>query len=181
MPICAPPTYTAPIPGVDFVVHWQGKSRAAFLPLIGSFNVDNTLAAALTVARLLQKSPLDVFDAASALLPLPGRMQTIPSVHPFRAVLDYAHTPGAFKRVLPAVRTTTTNRLIVVFGSAGDRDKAKRPLQGSIAARYADIIILTDEDPRTEDSMDILHDIAKGCNANAPALQKEGRLFSYSQ
>ena len=82
---------------------------------------------------------------------------------PFSVLVDYAHTPGAFEKLFPVVRKFTPGRLIAVFGSAGERDVEKRPLQGAIASRYADLIVLTNEDPRLEDPLKILHDIARGC------------------
>ena len=78
-------------------------------------------------------------------------------------IVDYAHTPGSFRQVLPYFREHTRKRLIVVFGSAGERDREKRPLQGRIAGQFADLIILADEDPRGESRTEILDQIAAGC------------------
>ncbi len=80
----------------------------------------------------------------------------------FSVIIDYAHTPGAFSKLFPIFRRFATNRLISVFGSAGERDVAKRFLQGQIADIYSDLIILCDEDPRGENGMCIIKDIAKG-------------------
>jgi len=88
---------------------------------------------------------------------------SIVQAEPFAVVVDYAHTPGSFREVLPFFRELTSGRMIVLFGSAGDRDIEKRPIQGRIAAEFADIIVLTDEDPRSEDPMSILNAIAAGC------------------
>jgi len=78
-------------------------------------------------------------------------------------MVDYAHSPGSFKVLFPALKNMTRGKLISVFGSAGERDVAKRKTQGEIADSYSDIIILTDEDPRREDPMEIIMDIASGC------------------
>jgi UDP-N-acetylmuramoyl-L-alanyl-D-glutamate--2,6-diaminopimelate ligase len=90
-------------------------------------------------------------------------MESIRRGQSFRVIVDYAHTPQSFAKLLPLIRQHTQGRLIVVFGSAGERDLAKRPLQGELAARYCDIIVLTDEDPRGEDPSAILEQIAAGC------------------
>jgi UDP-N-acetylmuramoyl-L-alanyl-D-glutamate--2,6-diaminopimelate ligase len=93
----------------------------------------------------------------------------------FEVLVDYAHTPSSFRTVLPALRARldkTGKRLITLFGSAGERDTQKRPEQGRIAADYSDIIVLTDEDPRGENPMDILEDIARGCAARASIREK---------
>jgi UDP-N-acetylmuramoyl-L-alanyl-D-glutamate--2,6-diaminopimelate ligase len=82
---------------------------------------------------------------------------------PFLVIVDYAHTPAAFARVLPFARAQTPGRLIAVFGSAGERDTAKRPLQGELASRYCDLLVLADEDPRGEEPQAILRQIAAGC------------------
>ena len=89
-------------------------------------------------------------------------MALISGSQPFDVYVDYAHTPGSYKKVFPLFRKTATGRLITVFGSAGERDIEKRSVQGEIADSYSDIIFLTDEDPRLEDSMSILKDIKKG-------------------
>ncbi|HUI73235.1 MAG TPA: cyanophycin synthetase, partial [Spirochaetia bacterium] len=82
---------------------------------------------------------------------------------PFTVIVDYAHTPGAFQRLFPWVRKTTSGRITAVFGSAGERDRAKRSMQGQAASRYCDTVIITDEDPRGEDRLQILEQIAAGC------------------
>src|SRR5262249_47136806 len=84
---------------------------------------------------------------------------------PFAVIVDFAHTPVACEALLALLRQTTPGRLAVVIGSAGERDTAKRPMQGAITARYADFAIFTNEDPRFEDEMTILHDIAAGAEA----------------
>ena len=91
-----------------------------------------------------------------------GRMKVIDKGQRFTAIIDYAHTPGAFRRLFPDMRKQTRGRLIAVFGSAGERDVEKRPEQGEIAAQYADVMILTDEDPRGDNAEQILEEIAAG-------------------
>jgi UDP-N-acetylmuramoyl-L-alanyl-D-glutamate--2,6-diaminopimelate ligase len=87
---------------------------------------------------------------------------------PFEVLVDYAHTPSSFQTIFPPLRDRikrSGGRIISLFGSAGERDTKKRRVQGEIAARYSDLIFLTDEDPRGEDPIDILEEIAKGCEA----------------
>jgi UDP-N-acetylmuramoyl-L-alanyl-D-glutamate--2,6-diaminopimelate ligase len=89
-------------------------------------------------------------------------MQRIDVGQPFTVLVDYAHTPAAFEKVMSIVRPITHGRLIVVFGSAGERDREKRPQQGAIAAQYCDVVFVSDEDPRGEDRMAIIEEIAVG-------------------
>jgi UDP-N-acetylmuramoyl-L-alanyl-D-glutamate--2,6-diaminopimelate ligase len=90
-------------------------------------------------------------------------MESVDLGQPFAVIVDYAHTPGAFERLLPWIRKTTHGRVTAVFGSAGERDRAKRPMQGEAASRYCDTLVVTDEDPRGEDRAQILEQIAAGC------------------
>ncbi|MEM9424743.1 MAG: cyanophycin synthetase, partial [Spirochaetota bacterium] len=97
-----------------------------------------------------------------------GRMELLKGAAPFTVLIDYAHSPGAFAYLLPEMKSMLEPpaRLLVLFGSAGNRDTQKRPLQGECAARYADIIVLANEDPREEDEMKILEDIRGGIGSN---------------
>lgn len=159
------------------IIHWRREAREVEIPLAGPFNVENVLAAVLTVANLLDRNPLDILEVVPYLEPLAGRMHIVSRDTPYVPIVDYAHTPAAYEKLLSLIREYTENRLIVLFGSAGERDVAKRPMQGAIAARYADIVILADEDPRGDDPMRIVEDIAAGCDAENAALRREGRLI----
>ncbi|MCG8478441.1 MAG: UDP-N-acetylmuramoyl-L-alanyl-D-glutamate--2,6-diaminopimelate ligase [Spirochaetales bacterium] len=163
--------------GTNCLVHWRRESREVRVPMPGPFNVENVLAAVLAVATLLDRNPLDLLAVVPHLKALPGRMQVISHDLPYVPIVDYAHTPGAFAKVLPLIKGYTAGRLIVVFGSAGERDVEKRAMQGELAARHGEVVILTDEDPRGEDRMAILEDIAAGCLAGDPRIRDEGRLF----
>jgi UDP-N-acetylmuramoyl-L-alanyl-D-glutamate--2,6-diaminopimelate ligase len=158
--------------GSQFSLHYGDESRPARLNLPGAYNVENLLAAALTVLRL---SPVPLGELAKRIPELrgvPGRMEAISAGQPFRVIVDYAHTPQSFARLLPLVREQTEGRLIAVFGSAGERDLDKRPLQGELAARFCDIVILSDEDPRGEEPMAILEQIAAGCRREDPGRRQ---------
>ena len=148
--------------GSRFLLTWNGRSVDVALPVIGDFNVDNALCAA-GVALALGVSLEDVAAALATAPPPPGRIVRVDEGQPFGVVVDYAHTPESLTKVLTLLRRLNpTGRLIVVFGSAGDRDPTKRPLQGRAAAVHADRVIVTNEDPRTESPGAILEEIAVG-------------------
>ncbi len=147
--------------GIDMEVCSATGRRAIFLPMVGLFNIENALASLATVAQLLAVDPLILAPLLEQIKSPVGRMVVVQS-EPFTVVVDYAHTPGAFERLLPSMRDATKGRLIMLFGSGGERDVAKRPIQGALADQYADIVILTEEDPRLEDEHKILTDMAAG-------------------
>jgi UDP-N-acetylmuramoyl-L-alanyl-D-glutamate--2,6-diaminopimelate ligase len=148
---------------IDFDLSYGRKTRRGRLPMPGRFNLENFMAAFLTVLRGGGVSPESCLSAAESLSPVPGRMIRIERGQPFSVIVDYAHTPNSFSALLPALRDRTKGRLIAVFGSAGERDVEKRAIQGEIASRYCDFLYLADEDPRGEKPMDILEEIARGC------------------
>jgi UDP-N-acetylmuramoyl-L-alanyl-D-glutamate--2,6-diaminopimelate ligase len=145
--------------GSQWALVIAGERCAIHLPLIGDFNVSNALGAAAAAYAL--GLPIDTIARRLSTLPqVPGRLEV---VHERPTVLrDYAHTPDALERALAAVRPFASGRLIVVFGAGGDRDRGKRPEMGGIAARLADIAIVTSDNPRTEDPERILDDIEAG-------------------
>ncbi|MBF0426127.1 MAG: UDP-N-acetylmuramoyl-L-alanyl-D-glutamate--2,6-diaminopimelate ligase [Magnetococcales bacterium] len=131
------------------------------LPVAGTVNIANALAAA-ALARQLEVGWASIQAGLAAFAPPPGRMQTLEQGQPFAVVVDYAHTPDALERLLRTARALTPGRLIVLFGCGGERDTSKRPLMGQIAARLADTVILTDDNPRGEDPAAIRHGIREG-------------------
>jgi len=136
--------------------------------LPGSFNTGNVLAAILAVCGLLNIPVREIAPLVKKLKPLRGRMTSIERGQPFEVVVDYAHTPSSFQTIFPPLRRRldkTGGKIITLFGSAGERDTQKRAEQGKIAALYSDIIVLTDEDPRGENPMSILEEIASGVTA----------------
>ncbi len=150
--------------GLRFRVTTPWGAANARLRLTGDFNVWNALAA-LSVA-CAEGVPLERCLAALERAPgVRGRMERIEAGQPFTVLVDYAHTPGAFEKLFRIVRPLTEGQVIAVFGSAGERDRAKRPLQGEIAGRFCDLIVLTDEDPRLEDRAAIIAEIAAGAEA----------------
>lgn len=148
--------------GLRFVARGPSFAVAVTTPLIGDYNVSNCLAAlAVTVEAL--GVPAEVAARGIAALPgVPGRMERIDLGQKFAAIVDFAHTPNALRRVLETARRRAEGNLIVVFGSAGLRDREKRRLMAGVAAELADRAILTAEDPRTESLDAILEEMAAG-------------------
>ncbi len=148
----------------------DGVSREAFSPLPGLVNVSNAALAIVLAHRAGVE--LDVAIAGVAVAPaIPGRMERVierGDGWPL-ALVDYAHTPDALVLALEAVRPITPGRLIIVFGSDGDRDQGKRPLMGAIAARLADVLVVTDENPRSEVPGQIRAEILAGARAERTA------------
>ena len=145
--------------GSEWTIAMGGERHDVRLPLIGAFNVANALGAAAAAWSLGVPSAV-VAQRLSRSPQVPGRLELL---HERPAVLrDYAHTPDALERALSAVRPFATKRLIAVFGCGGDRDRGKRPVMGEIAARLADVAIVTSDNPRTEDPEKILDDIEAG-------------------
>ncbi len=161
--------YTTDHQSISFTLHVPNGSKEVKLNMPGLFNVENAMAALLVVSELLEEDVLDLAGNIEKLVGVNGRMSPVEGNMPFNVMVDYAHTPGAFERLLPMVKNDTKGRLIVLFGSAGERDVEKRSEQGDIADEFADVIFLCNEDPRGEDPMDIIRDIAEGI-----AHKKEG-------
>ena len=121
------------------------------LPLVGAFQVENALlAAGLVIAVEPGAAPAEILAAFPGLKGVPGRLETIGEVAAAVALVDYAHKPEALAHVLDALRPFAKGRLVCVFGCGGDRDRGKRPIMGAIAAEKADIVIVTDDNPRSE-------------------------------
>jgi UDP-N-acetylmuramoyl-L-alanyl-D-glutamate--2,6-diaminopimelate ligase len=147
--------------GTAFTLAAPGWSGRAHVPIPGSFNVYNALAA-MALAHV-EGVELDVAaDAIAASHGVPGRMETVDEGQPFTVVVDYAHTADSIGKVLRVLRPLASGRLIAVFGSAGERDPTKRAPMGRSAAQLADLVVVTDEDPRLEDPRTINEQIAVG-------------------
>jgi UDP-N-acetylmuramoyl-L-alanyl-D-glutamate--2,6-diaminopimelate ligase len=147
--------------GMEFELTAKGKSYLVRSPLIGRFNVYNTLAALAAASAV--KIPLREAVAAMAEAPqVPGRMEHCGTRDGVSVFVDYAHTPDALENACRTLKELNPARLITVFGCGGDRDKSKRPLMGKAAATYSDACILTSDNPRSEDPEDILKQIEAG-------------------
>ena len=159
--------------GLQFHVHGIGEDFQITSPLIGWYNVYNSLAA-IGLTRYGVKVPVDMVQKAFETLPIvPGRMEQIDIGQKFLAIVDFAHTPNAIKQALQAARQLTTGKIITVFGSAGLRDVEKRKLMPEVAAQLADEMILTAEDPRTESLDAILADMAEGAERGGARREQD--------
>lgn len=148
--------------GSSFDLSVYGDTYHIDLPLLGEFNIANALCA-IPVAAAVGVSIGDAAEAISRTPGIHGRMQRIDEGQDFSVVVDYAHTPASLGKILQLLRhLTPKGRVLVVSGSAGERDLAKRPLQGQVMADLADVVVITSEDPRNEDPMTIIRDIAAG-------------------
>ena len=143
--------------------------RESWTPLIGEHNAYNLLAI-YTTAVTLGARPEEVLVALSTLRPAPGRLENIAGPRDISVVIDYAHTPDALENVLKTLRGIASDReLICLFGCGGDRDRTKRPEMGAIAQKYADRIIVTSDNSRTEKTSDIMADIKEGMDLSGRA------------
>ena len=147
--------------GVEYVIPSE-KNLKIKTQIAGIFNVYNSLAC-VAVGKRLGLSDSEIKDGIFALNEVEGRMVKVDEGQKFTAIMDYAHTPDAFEKLLPDMKKATTGRLIVVFGSAGGRrDPSKRKPMGEIAGEHADILVLTEEDDRDTPGEEILEQIAEG-------------------
>lgn len=140
--------------------------------LPGAFNTYNLMAAIEAVSRLTNTDIEKVAGLVPQLVPVKGRMTVVDKGQPFELIIDYAHTPSSFETIFPPLRRRCAGKMIALFGSGGERDLKKRPLQGQIAAKFCDVIILTDEDPRGEDSVELLKMIAVGAEKEGKVMDK---------
>ncbi len=164
----------------DISVDIFGETYAMRVPFVGAFQVMNVLCAlACVLAHAADDEDIiaAAVDAVQGLSAVPGRLQHVGSSDErFHAYVDYAHTPDALENVLTALRHHTAGRLICVFGCGGDRDNAKRPMMGEVAARLADCVIVTDDNPRSEDPENIRKQILSGIkNPQADIHEVGGR------
>jgi UDP-N-acetylmuramoyl-L-alanyl-D-glutamate--2,6-diaminopimelate ligase len=147
--------------GTRYVLQAPGGRVEVRLALVGRYNVLNALAAQATALELGVRLPAAARGAA-AVARVPGRLEPVEGSQPFLVLVDYAHTPDALERTLEAVRGIARGRLHLVFGCGGDRDRGKRPEMGRVAAAMADRVIVTSDNPRSEDPETILDEILAG-------------------
>jgi UDP-N-acetylmuramoyl-L-alanyl-D-glutamate--2,6-diaminopimelate ligase len=169
-----PMTAFSMIDAVDLIVgplssrfRWRG--RPVSLPIGGRFNVANALAAA-TAASVAGVDDAAIADGLAASSPVPGRFEPVDAGQPFRVIVDFAHTPESLSSVLAAAREVARGgRVIVTFGCGGDRDPAKRPAMGAAAADAADVVVVTSDNPRSEDPAAIIGAVTSGIPVAARA------------
>lgn len=159
--------------GVEYYVKHEGERMRIRTRIPGEFNVGNSLAA-VAVGLEYGLSAEEIERGIYALDFVEGRMNRIDEGQDFGVVMDYAHTPDSFARLLPDMRASTKGKLIVLFGSAGGRrDPAKRPIQGELAGEWADEVVLTEEDDRDTPGMEILEQIAAGAEKAGKVREKD--------
>lgn len=151
--------------GSQYELIYQGKSYLVRTPLIGEFNLSNSLAA-LAGAVAAGVNLRDAITCLAQSPQVPGRLELVASVNNVQSFVDYAHTPDAVENACRTMKALCrTGRLITIFGCGGDRDRTKRPLMGEAAARYSDICLVTSDNPRTEDPEAIIDEIMPGIPA----------------
>lgn len=169
--------------GSTFRLQTPGGSVRVRLPLLGRFNVANALAAAAAAQALGVPLPV-IRRGLERVSNIPGRVEKLPGPQPFTVMVDYAHKPDALEKILRAAREFTPKKLIVVFGCGGDRDASKRAPMGEIAVKLADLVVVTSDNPRSEDPGKIMEDILVGCRRaeNFIPLSQRGqnRIFAES-
>jgi UDP-N-acetylmuramoyl-L-alanyl-D-glutamate--2,6-diaminopimelate ligase len=153
--------YRGEFSGTSYQLDARGKSYLVRVPLIGRFNVANSVAA-LAAANALGITLRDAVLSLGKSPQVPGRLELVPAKRQFQVFVDYAHTPDALRNVLKTLSELEPNRLIVVFGCGGNRDRQKRPLMAEMVDRHADYAIITSDNPRKEDPNAIIADIEKG-------------------
>lgn len=145
--------------------HYQWRGATVRVGIGGAFNVANSLAAATAAASLGISADVVAEGLASAPA-VPGRFQPVEAGQRFAVIVDFAHTPDGLREVLPAARSAARGRVIVVFGCGGDRDRDKRPQMGAAAAELADFVVVTSDNPRSEDPLAIIDAVMAGVPAD---------------
>jgi UDP-N-acetylmuramoyl-L-alanyl-D-glutamate--2,6-diaminopimelate ligase len=157
--------YHAGFGGSSYQLEARGRSYLVRLPLIGRFNVANSMAA-LAAANALGVNLRQAILALAKSPQVPGRLELVPAKRKFQVFVDYAHTPDALLNVIKTLRELEPRRLIVVFGCGGNRDREKRPLMGQVVDRHADYAIITSDNPRKEEPAAIIAEVEKGLRSN---------------
>ena len=148
--------------GIEFDLYCHGNKHRIKAPLYGHFNVENLLIV-FTTMLAMGIAEAEAIKRLGYIRPIPGRMERLGDERSPLIFVDYAHTPDALDKVLSSIKKHCTQALWVVFGCGGDRDKGKREQMGQIATQLADHVIITDDNPRYENALDIVNDILKGC------------------
>lgn len=148
--------------GIEFELYCHGNKHRIKAPIYGHFNVENILTV-FTTMLAMGVAEAEAIKRLEFIRPIPGRMERLGDERSPLIFVDYAHTPDALDKVLSSIKKHCTQALWVVFGCGGDRDKGKRSQMGQIATQWADHVIITDDNPRYENALDIVNDILKGC------------------
>jgi UDP-N-acetylmuramoyl-L-alanyl-D-glutamate--2,6-diaminopimelate ligase len=149
------------VAGGAYQLDWMGRQFDVSTRLVGLYQGEN-LALAAALAFSSEIDPSIVVKGIANLRAVPGRMEAVDVGQPFSVFVDYAHTPDALERAIRSLRPLTKGRILVMFGCGGDRDRSKRPQMGRISATEADVIVITSDNPRTEDPASITSEIFAG-------------------
>ena len=150
--------------GVSFIFEGRDIQEEFSIGIPGVFSVYNGMAAILI--GYIEEVPMDIIKGAlKDIKSVPGRLELVDTNTSFSVIIDYAHTPDGLENVLKTIKTFCKGRLILVFGCGGDRDKTKRPIMGQIGGEYSDFVIVTSDNPRSEDPHSIIRDILPGLNS----------------
>ncbi|MDF5484530.1 UDP-N-acetylmuramoyl-L-alanyl-D-glutamate--2,6-diaminopimelate ligase, partial [Vibrio parahaemolyticus] len=162
-------------------IKFDGKFGSGELhaPLIGEFNATNLMLAFATLLSL-GKEKQALLETAGQLQPVLGRMELFQTEDRAKVVVDYAHTPDALEKALQALRVHCEGQLWAIFGCGGDRDAGKRPMMAEIAERLGDRVVLTDDNPRSEDPVQIVKDMLAGLSKPAEAIVQHDRFKALS-
>jgi UDP-N-acetylmuramyl-tripeptide synthetase len=154
---------------IQIELKYEGQTAEVRVPLGGMFNVQNCLSA---VAGLLcmDYSLEEVASALPKVRPVPGRFEPVPNDKGIGVIVDYAHTPDALEKLLDSVRQLRPARIVTVFGCGGDRDRAKRPKMAKAASERSDLVIITSDNPRTEDPLEVMKEVEQGLIAGVPSF-----------
>lgn len=158
------------VDGLAMEIGYQGDHYRISHGLGGAFNLSNTLCAFATL-HALGFDPSAAAEALSNVTPVPGRFESVKNEFGFGIIVDYAHTPDALERTLDTIRSLGAKRIIGLFGCGGDRDRSKRPIMAAAVGSRADLIILTSDNPRTEDPMQIIGDARSGLDPSLPIYE----------
>jgi UDP-N-acetylmuramoyl-L-alanyl-D-glutamate--2,6-diaminopimelate ligase len=158
--------------GSSFIANIEDESYNITCNIPGQFNVYNSLAT-VAVGRSLGLSKAQIEQGILALKAVEGRMTKIDEGQDFSVIIDFAHTPDSFEKLFADLRPVVKGKLITVFGSAGRRDEAKRPIQGNLAGQYSDEVVLTEEDDRDIDGIQILKEISAGAEKAGKVIDKD--------
>ena len=156
----------------SYTLNYKDDKYDILCNLPGSFNIENSMAAVLC-ARAIGLNKKQIETGIKSLKEVEGRMTSIDAGQSFAVIVDFAHTPDSFEKLFQDLRPLVRGRLIAMFGSAGRRDKIKRAVQGEIAAKYADLLVITEEDDRDEDGLAILEQIARGATKENKRIGEE--------
>ena len=163
------------IDGIELALTYHGETRTASSNLAGSYNVSN-LVCACSALLGLGYTLEQIAQAIPNATPVPGRFESIMNDKRIGVIVDYAHTPDALEKLIQAVRPLTDGKLVTVFGCGGDRDNTKRPIMAKVASEGSDLTVITSDNPRTEDPVSILKQVASGIKRGKESVLIEDRI-----